>query len=229
VIRVLVVDDDFMVCTVHQRYVERLPGFTVAGTAHTGRRALAKLDEVGADLVLLDIYLPDMSGLEVARALHGPGRPAVDVIAITAARDVPTVRDAISSGVLHYLIKPFTFAAFAEKLERYAAVRRQLSAGGSANQAEVDRLFATLRGSATNPALPKGLSRNTYELVERVLREAREDRSAAEVAELAGLSRVSARRYLEYLVQDGRAELTLRYGAAGRPEHRYRWLGDARH
>jgi two-component system CitB family response regulator len=166
-----------------------------------------------------------MSGLEVARALHGPGRRPVDIIAITAARDVPTVREAISGGVLHYLIKPFTFAAFAEKLERYASVRRQLAAGGSADQAEVDRMFATLRGSTAGAVLPKGLSRSTYELVGRVLREAGEDRSAAELAELAGLSRVSARRYLEHLVQDGRVELSLKYGAAGRPEHRYRWVG----
>lgn len=222
-IRVLVVDDDFMVCTVHQRYVERLPGFTVAGVAHTGRQALTKVNEVSADLVLLDIYLPDMSGLEVARALHGPGRRPVDIIAITAARDVPTLREAISGGVLHYLIKPFTFAAFAEKLERYATVRRQLTAGGSADQAEVDWLFATLRGSSSGRALPKGLSRSTYELVERVLREADGDRSAAGVAEAAGLSRVSARRYLEQLVRDGRAVLSLKYGAAGRPEHRYSW------
>jgi len=225
VIRVLVVDDDFMVCTVHKRYVERVAGFTVAGIAHTGAAALSKVDQAAADLVLLDIYLPDMSGLEVARALHGPGRRPVDIIAITAARDVPTVREAISGGVLHYLIKPFTFAAFAEKLERYATVRRQLQSQGSADQADVDQLFATLRGSTSELTLPKGLSRSTYELVERVLREAGGDRSAAEVAEAAGLSRVSARRYLDHLVRDGRTTLTLRYGAAGRPEHRYRWAG----
>jgi two-component system CitB family response regulator len=226
VIRVFVVEDDFMVATVHQGYVERLPGFAVVGTAHTGAQALRQIDELGPDLVLLDLYLPDMSGLDVARALHGPGRPPVDVIAVTAARDVATVREAISGGALHYLIKPFTFAAFAEKLERYATVRRQLQGPGRADQAEVDRLFATLRGSSSGPALPKGLSRSTCDLVERVLRQAGDDRSAAEVAELAGLSRVSARRYLEHLTQDGRAELSLRYGAAGRPEHRYRWAGD---
>lgn len=224
-IRVLVVDDDFMVCTVHKRYVERLAGFVVAGVARTGAEALARVDDSGADLVLLDVYLPDMSGLEVARELHGRGRRPVDIIAITAARDVPTVREAISGGVLHYLIKPFTFAAFAEKLERYAAVRRQLRSQGSADQTEVDQFFATLRGSSTELTLPKGLSRSTYELVERVLREEAGDRSAAEVAEAAGLSRVSARRYLEHLARDGRAELTLKYGAAGRPEHRYRWAG----
>jgi len=225
-IRVLVVDDDFMVCSVHRDYVERLPGFVVAGVAHTGAEALARVDEVAADLVLLDIHLPDISGLQVARALHGPGRRPVDVIAVTAARDVPTVREAISGGALHYLIKPFAFAAFAEKLQRYAAVRRQLESQGSADQAEVDRLFSTLRGSTTEQLLPKGLSRSTYELVLRVLREAGEDRSAAAVADAAGLSRVSARRYLEFLVQHGQAELSLRYGAAGRPEHQYRWAGE---
>ena len=118
---------------------------------------------------------------------------------------------------MHYLIKPFTFAAFAEKLERYATVRRQLQGPGRADQAEVDRLFATLRGSSSGPALPKGLSRSTCDLVERVLRQAGDDRSAAEVAELAGMSRVSARRYLEHLTRDGRRALAaVRRGRASR-------------
>lgn len=220
-IRVLVVDDDFMVARVHTGYVSRTPGFRVTGTAHTGEAALAAVSAHRPDLVLLDIYLPDMSGLDVLRTLRGSSTP-VDVLVITAARDVSTVRTAMRGGAVHYLIKPFTPVALTDCLERYAESRRQLGTlGRSAEQDDVDRLFGTARVSS----LPKGLSATTCALVAEALRAAPADLSAAEAAELTGLSRVSARRYLEYLCETGRAALQPRYGTMGRPEHRYLWTG----
>jgi two-component system CitB family response regulator len=220
-IRVLVVDDDFMVARVHKGFVERVPGFTVVGTAHTGADALAATDRLRPDLVLLDIYLPDISGLEVLRRLREQASP-VDVLAITAARDVETIRTALRGGVVHYVIKPFTFDTLRDRLERYAAALYRLSTAGHAGQADVDRLFGSLRpGDVT---LPKGLNAATAELIVNVLRASPTDLSASECAGLAGLSRVSTRRYLEHLVQSGKAEVRLRYGGTGRPEHRYSWV-----
>ncbi|MEV4565816.1 response regulator [Nonomuraea sp. NPDC049419] len=217
-IRVLVVDDDFMVARIHSGYVRRVPGFEVVSVAHSGADALAAARELRPDLVLLDIYLPDMSGLEVLKALHD-----VDVLMISAARDVPTVREAMRGGAVNYLIKPFTAAALTERLRQYAATRERLTAiGPEARQDDVDRLFGVLPSAAP---MPKGLSPATCALVADTLREAGGDLSAAEAAELTGLSRVSARRYLEHLCAVGQAELRPRYGTAGRPEHRYRWLG----
>jgi response regulator of citrate/malate metabolism len=217
-IRVLVVDDDFMVARIHSGYVARVPGFEVVSVAHTGAEALAAVAELRPDLVLLDIYLPDMSGLEVLKALHD-----VDVLMISAARDVPTVREAMRGGAVNYLIKPFTAAALTERLRQYADTRERLTAiGPEARQDDVDRLFGLLPSAAP---MPKGLSAATCALVADTLREAGRDLSAAEAAQLTGLSRVSARRYLEYLCAVGQAELRPRYGTAGRPEHRYRWLG----
>ncbi|MEV4804067.1 response regulator [Nonomuraea sp. NPDC049421] len=217
-IRVLVVDDDFMVARIHSGYVRRVPGFDVVSVAHSGADALAAAKELRPDLVLLDVYLPDMSGLEVLKALHD-----VDVLMISAARDVPTVREAMRGGAVNYLIKPFTAAALTERLRQYAATRDRLTAiGPEARQDDVDRLFGVLPSAAP---MPKGLSPATCALVADTLREAGGDLSAAEAAELTGLSRVSARRYLEHLCAVGQAELRPRYGTAGRPEHRYRWLG----
>ncbi|GAA3512600.1 two-component system CitB family response regulator [Streptosporangium album] len=222
-IRVLVVDDDFMVARIHSGYVARVPGFTVVNAAHTGRAAVASVAEHRPDLVLLDIYLPDMSGLEVLMTLRGVSHP-VDVLVITAARDVATVRAAMRGGAVNYLIKPFTAGALTERLEQYADTRRQLAAiGSTVGQDQVDRFFGTAKGGP--PPLPKGLSSTTCGLVADALRETGTDLSAAEAAALTGLSRVSARRYLEYLCATGQAELRPRYGTAGRPEHRYRWTG----
>jgi two-component system CitB family response regulator len=221
VIRTLIVDDDFRVAALHRAFTERIQGYAVIGEAHTGAEALSKCAALRPQLVLLDIYLPDISGLEIARRLREPGRAPVDVIAITAARDVDTVRAAIQSGVLNYLVKPFSFGAFREKLEAYAALVARLSQVREADQHEVDRIYGLLRSQPPS-RLPKGLSQATLDLVRQVLAEAGSDLTAAEVASRAGVSRVTARRYLEHLCDTGHAALRLRYGTAGRPEHRYR-------
>ncbi|MEV4753589.1 response regulator [Micromonospora sp. NPDC049559] len=223
-IRVLVVDDDFMVAKVHSGFVAKVPGFAVAGVAHSGQDALAAVDRLRPDLVLLDIYLPDLSGLEVLRRLR-EGGAVVDVLAVTAARDVTTIRTALRSGVVHYLIKPFTFETLRDRLERYAVAHHRLSGSGEVVQDDVDRLFVALR--PVPPELPKGLTAPTAELVAGALRGAGTDLSASECAERVGLSRVSTRRYLEHFVGAGKAAVTLRYGSAGRPERRYRWTGGA--
>lgn len=220
-IRVVVVDDDFMVARIHCGFIERVPGFTVVGVAHTGKDALELIRRESPHLVLLDIYLPDIGGLDVLRRLR-QDRVPVDVLAISAARDVGTIRSALWGGVVQYIIKPFTFDVLRERLDRYAAAHRRLATVGPVGQDDVDGLFAAPRPAPGR--LPKGLTRPTADLVAGALRAATGDLSAAECAERVGLSRVSARRYLEHFVASGRAEVHLRYGVAGRPEHRYRWV-----
>ncbi|WP_028066248.1 response regulator [Solirubrobacter soli] len=220
-VRTLIVDDDARVADIHKSYTEQVEGFVVTGVANRGTEALRRVLEDQPDLVLLDIYLPDLSGLEVCRRLRAANN-LVDVIAVTAARDVDTVRGAVGLGVAQYLVKPFTFATFRDKLERYAAYRALTQRSGDAEQQEIDAMLSELRTPGATP-LPKGLSKETLDLVARALKEG-ETQSAVEVADRAGLSRVTARRYLEHLVSSDQAELELRYGGSGRPEHRYRWV-----
>ncbi len=136
-IRTLTVNDDFMSASVHRAYTERLSGFAVVGEAHTGVEALAMVRVTQPDLLLLDIYLPDMTGLEVIGRLRTSGTP-VDVIALTAAKDVETLRGAMQGGLLHYLVKPFLFNAFQERRERYATLKRRLERMREANRGDVD-------------------------------------------------------------------------------------------
>ena len=221
-IRTLIVDDDFMVAKVHAGFVAALDGFEVVGTASTGADALAAVPRLRPDLVLLDVYLPDMTGLQVLRRLRADGAP-VDVVVISAARDVDSIRSALHGGVLHYLVKPFDRRTFESRLREYAAVRAELAALGQARQADVDRVFAGARGGGRPvPTTPKGIAPETLELVRQVLGAADADGlSATECSERTGLARVSARRYLEQLVAQGEADVRQRYGTAGRPERRF--------
>ncbi|WP_432824659.1 response regulator [Dactylosporangium sp. CA-092794] len=222
-IRVLVVEDEPIAADAHVMYVGRVPGFTVAGRAGTAAEAMRTLGKAPVDLVLLDLNLPDMHGLDLVRAMRAAGHPA-DVIAVTSARDLDVVRAAVSQGIVQYLLKPFAFAALRDKLERYRQYREQLAtADAVTGQQEVDGLLATLRGQ--DPAhLPKGMSPESLTAVAGLVRAASAGMSAAEVGERLQASRVTARRYLEHLAEQGAVVRHLRYRGAGRPEVEYRWV-----
>jgi response regulator of citrate/malate metabolism len=224
-IQVLVVDDDFMVARLHSSIVSRQPGFEVVGAARTGAEALAAVRSLRPDLVLLDIYLPDLSGLEVLRKFRESSADyPVDVIVISAARDVDTLRTALRGGVFQYLVKPFEIESLRSRLKEYAEHWAELHRLTDIDQAEVDRVFRAQRSRGT-VAAPKGISPETTDLVVQALGDAPDDgMSASDCAEVTGLSRSSTRRYLEHLVTIGRAEMRPRYGVAGRPERRYRLL-----
>jgi response regulator of citrate/malate metabolism len=231
-IRVLVVEDEPVASAAHAAYVGRMAGFTVAGTAPDGQSALRLLTDLAAagqpvELVLLDMNLPDLHGLDIARRMRAAGILA-DIIAITAIREVAIVRSAVAIGVVQYLIKPFTFATFEDKLSSYRLFRQQLASPESgasragASQSEVDQAFASLRAPSEMP-LPKGLSVSTLDSVQAYLKQHSGSVSATEVMAALGMSRVTARRYLEYLADAGRVSRASRYGTPGRPENEYGW------
>ncbi|MFJ3501234.1 response regulator [Streptomyces sp. NPDC090135] len=224
-LRVLVVEDDPVAADAHALYAGRVEGFAVVGVAHSRAAAVRVLDRTRVDLILLDLYLPDGHGLQLLRALRAAGHTA-DVIAVTSARDLAVVREGVSLGVVQYVLKPFVFATLRDRLVRYAEFRA--AAGEASGQDEVDRALAALR--APHPAaLPKGLSAPTLEAVTRTLRAAADGLTAAEAGAAVGISRITARRYLEHLVTEGRAVRAPQYGQIGRPELQYRWLeGPAR-
>jgi response regulator of citrate/malate metabolism len=216
VITVLVVDDDFRVARIHSAFVDRVEGFQTVGTAGTGREAFELAQRLKPDVILLDLYLPDTFGLDLLNQLRVAGVEG-DAIVISAANESETVERALKLGVASYLLKPFTFDDLATRLNDYRSSRVRRAPPRVGDQAEVDRIFG--RGSRRPTALPKGLSPETAELILAGLSD--EPRSAQECADQAGISRVSARRYLELYVQQGKAQVSLRYGSRGRPERRY--------
>ncbi len=233
-IRTLVVDDDREIAGVHTGFLLAHGGFDVVGVVHSGEAALDKIRAEKPELILLDIHLPDISGIEVLRAARNlPGEP-VDIIAITAARELETVRAAMAGGVLHYLVKPFNSKVLMQRLDDYVQHRNRIlehsSSSSGLDQERIDRLLASSpAGNAGGRApmfrgVPKGLSEPTLESVIGALRSSADGASASEIANQLGLARVSARRYLEFLVTQGSARIVPKYGTAGRPEKFYVWI-----
>ncbi|GAA3206489.1 response regulator [Microbacterium terregens] len=224
-ISVLLVDDDALTLELHRNYLQRLNGFRVVAECTGARAAVSAILErspaEGIDLVLLDMTMPDGTGLDVLR--HVRARVAdVDVIAVTGVRDAEVVRQMVGLGVAQYLVKPFSFAVFRDRLEQYREYReRARETTGPATQAEIDAMLGALRPSAP-AALPKGLSADTLERVAAAVR-AGAPMSAAEAATMLGMSRVAVRRYLEHLADAGHVQRSPRYGTPGRPETEYRW------
>lgn len=193
-IRVLIVEDDYRVAKLHAEFVARLPGFEPIGLAHTASAALGAAESNRPDLVLLDLYLPDASGLDLLRRLRSGSEPP-DAIVLTAAREMAAVRAAMRSGALHYLIKPFEYSALSERLTAYAELHAGRSADCETRQQEVDRLFALMRAAGqAGLALPKGQSPTTAALILGELGEADRPLAAGEVAERVGISRSTAQR-----------------------------------
>ena len=220
-IRTLVVDDDFHVARAHTRSVEKVPGFTVVGEARSAAEAHRMITEERPDLLLLDMYLPDRTGLDLIRELQAaPGDDVPDFILITAARDIESVRAAIQLGAIYYLVKPFAFAALREQLEAYLQWRQRLSQAREADQATVDTLYSMLRSPATQARQRRKLPATMARVLD-VVTGSPEALSATDVAEQLGFSRPTAQRYLATLVQRGLLDLDLAYGATGRPEHRF--------
>lgn len=223
-VRVLVVEDEELSAQAHADYVRRTAGFELAGVARSAVEALRVLRTVPVDLVLLDMHLPDAHGLGLLQRMRADGF-LCDVIAVTAARDVEVVKRAVSQGVVLYLLKPFTYAGFRTKLDQYADYRSRLRASESTvGQEEVDQMLGVLRTSPQRSTVPKGMSVDTLREVTLALRDG-VGRSASELAGDIGTSRVTARRYLEYLAAEQVVERTVRYGGSGRPEVEYRWTG----
>lgn len=222
-IKVLIVEDDFRVAEINATFIGRIEGYQVVGKAVTGCQAQALLGECRPDLVLLDIYLPDMLGTELLWQIRQHHR-STDVIMLTAATESETVQQALRGGAVDYILKPILFERLESTLTQYRRYRSQLRAGGDfSSQEQVDQLFARgLRpGPLRTPGLPKGIDPLTLEKVTALLKESGEGLTAEETGSRIGVSRSTARRYLEYLIAGGQAAADLAYGTVGRPERRY--------
>jgi len=221
-IRLLIIEDDRKIAEIQRRFVERLDHVELCGIAHTLADARDQIDVLAPDLILLDVYFPDGSGLELLRELRAADSGS-DVILITAAKEVETLRSALRGGVFDYILKPLVFERLQEAVNRYREHLERLSALHQVAQKEVDALLPRSTGEDTatgDERLPKGIDALTLDKIRDVMAGGGH-RSAEEVGSAIGASRTTARRYLEYLVGAGELMAEVTYGSVGRPERRY--------
>lgn len=228
VIQVLIIEDDVRVAEINRRFVEKVDGYQVIGIATDEPQAKEHLAILHPDLVILDVYFPEMNGLDLLKyikQLHSD----TDVIMITAAKEINAVKTAIRNGVFDFIVKPVIFERFHETLSKYKAFRTKLQKflleQQSVTQDDIDELRRSIESRTTlksGSQFPKGIDRLTLENVLAVINQANEGLTAEQVSQRIGCSRTTARRYLEYLVSRGEVSANVSYGIVGRPERVYR-------
>jgi two-component system CitB family response regulator len=225
-IQVLIIEDDLRIAQINRRFVEKVEGFQVIGIATDEQQAREHLEILTPDLVLLDLYFPDMNGLDLLRDIQTNSR-LTDVIIITAAKEFDAVREAIRGGVYDFMIKPVVFERFQEKLKSYQKYHQKMNLLGESNQ-QVDQegidqlLWGAGERGEKDSYLPKGIDKITSEKISSFISLAAEEWTAEELGKRVGVSRSTARRYLEYFVAKGELIADISYGTVGRPERVYK-------
>ena len=225
-IEVLIVEDDLRIAEIQKRFIEQIAGFQTVGIAASYLEAKTYLDLLQPDLILLDVYFPDMNGIDLLKETKQQSKQ-MDVIMITATKEIDKVQEAISIGVFDYIIKPVVFERFKQSLLRYQEFHTKLVEMRNENldvtQQQVDKLLRKEidRSLSDKPYLPKGIDPLTLEKVLEVLSKVDFGLTAEWVAKEIGASRTTARRYLEHLMAEEKIAADLSYGTVGRPERVY--------
>lgn len=222
-IEVLIIEDNIKITRTHQAFIDKIDGFIVTGIANTLEEANLLVETLEPDLILLDNYFPVSSGIDFLRQLRSSGKE-VDVILITAAREVETLHSAMHGGAFDYMIKPVFFDRFRESLDNYRLRRIELATATDLSQEDADRLLGKMSpsGAQYDEDTPKGIDGLTLEKIIAVFQDkAQGPISATEMGDRIGVSRTTARKYMEYLVSAGTLHVNLDYTTKGRPERRY--------
>jgi len=220
-IQVLIVEDDWKNLEINRRFTEKVEGFSVCGVATTVEEAKELIDILKPNLVLLDVYLPDGDGINLLWYLR-TYKQDIDVIMITAAKEVDRVEEAIRGGVFDFLIKPIMLNRLKQSLRKYREYKGKLKAVKEVTQGQVDRLLHRLpEHEEVHSLIPKGIDPLTLKKVKSELANYQNGITADEFGQSIGISRTTARRYLEYLVSTGEVHADLSYGKVGRPERTY--------
>ncbi|MBQ6986367.1 MAG: response regulator [Oscillibacter sp.] len=222
-IKTVIVEDDLMVASLNAQFAYKTPGVEIVATFHNGRDALTFLESNQADLLLLDLYMPDFSGLDVLRALRNRNAPTAAIMS-TAANDAGHIEEALRLGIVDYLVKPFRYERFAAAVQKYLLQRELIGKGGDFTQSDIDRLMsaaASVSGE-NRPEAQKGIQKRTLDIILQCLtNHPGEYLTAERIAEETSLSKVTTRRYLNYLIERREAAARVNYSTGGRPSMEY--------
>ncbi|MDO4507076.1 MAG: response regulator [Spirochaetales bacterium] len=225
--KVLIVEDDPMVAMINEQYVRQNKNFTVSTICKNGEEALNYLDENEIDLIVLDVYMPVMDGVETLKRIRDR-KISSEVIMVTAANDTNTLEQTMHLGVLDYLIKPFTMERFLIALEKFLSQKETLRQKTTVDQNSIDRLM-TLNGEPDRKSkateYPKGINKKTLSSILEYFDENPGWQSVDMIAEKLKISVVTIRHYTNYLVQQKSIVEDINYETGGRPSMLYKKSG----
>ena len=228
VVHVLIAEDDPMVASIHSHLIREVGGFTIEAAVSDGLEVLHFFSKKSADLIVMDIFMPRLSGLDALKELRQQGK-TVDAILVSAGKRMELVDQARVLGVFDYMIKPYSMKRFKASLESYLEHRKSIPPlGAETDQKTLDALFEISAAEGDDKSgmqrFPKGIQGETLALVIRALSSFKRA-SASEVGAALSISRSTARRYLEHLCRTGAAKVTIEYRSAGRPVKQYSGTG----
>ena len=220
-INVLIVDDDPMVAELNKRYVESVPGFKVATVLYNGEDALNYLKSRRVELLILDVYMPKLDGISLLEELR-KNLVKSDVILVTAAKEANEIDKALKLGVVDYLIKPFDGDRIKKSLNNYLNRYNLINGKDTFKQEDIDKITNIVKGVGEGE-IEKGIHRDTLRRIREFMKKNNElVFTSEEVAERMGLSKVTVRRYLEFLVAHEEIITEIEYGSIGRPSYLYK-------
>ncbi|MBB6731106.1 response regulator [Cohnella zeiphila] len=210
--RVLLVDDHKHARQGMREIVSEDDDFLVVGEAASGEEALALMDRATPELVLMDISMPGMGGLEAAKAIKSR-YPEVKIVMVTVSDDPAHLFEALKKGAQGYLLKNLNPAAWREYLRAIASDEAPLNPelalsilrefAGRSMAAD-----ARERGGARDGLLREGLTPRETEILQEVAR----GRTNRDIASELGLSEHTVKNHLKNILQklhlDNRVQLT---------------------
>lgn len=217
--KVLIVEDNPMSATINRRYLERVGNMEAIGPVTTLEETIEIMSKENIALILLDVYLPMTTGIEILRCLREK-KCLVDVIMITAANNSDEIQEAFAYGAIDYLVKPFAFERFKEAIAKHEVKSEVLNQKMILEQADIDGTYK--KQETSRNSLPKGLEHRTLAKVMHTLETVSESSwTLKELAGYIGVSNVTIKKYMDYLEEMGQVEVSINRGCIGRPELRY--------
>lgn len=227
--RVLIVEDDPMVSMINEQYVRKNKEFAVVSSLRNGKDALAFLEKNRVDLIILDVFMPYLDGIETLKKIREQKIDS-EVIMVTAANDAQTLEETMHLGVLDYLVKPFAFERLQVALEKFKMQKNALKENQVFDQKSIDRLLSNSGFSGNRAGIrregeknyPKGIQEATLKRFSEYFGENSGWNSTDTISERLSVSIVTARHYLNYLVSQNQIEEDVNYDTGGRPCMLYR-------
>lgn len=218
-LKILIIEDDPMVAMIHQEFCKRISFIQKTVVANTLYQAKKIISEESFDFFLLDNYLPDGKGVDFLEE-----NKLFPAIMVTAAKDNVTVKTALQSGIVDYLVKPFTFERFEKAMSKLQDLQQLLHY--RATQEALDNYFTPLIQEVITieelkDTLPKGLSKITLKKIVIKILELNTVFSTQQLADQLAISRISIRKYLEYLESLNCLISDAEYATKGRPAYIY--------